>query len=205
MTDRNERLTWDDHFLNLSEFVALPLTALAWCSFAWRINQHRGKHSRGLAWPRAILIDAIASNDAPAGLTAIWEVYGIPSHIGPGRRVIDNGRRCWLVLLHVSSNQHWMADMLARAHGWAVQTTPVIDRKRGSSAVAAERGAWKASGNGTRAKTWDEALTRGIGSLVGTRQRYQKRAMQAPGLRATKRPATRRRGFGSRITDWMGR
>ena len=189
--DKPERLSLSDQLYNLNAGWWVALVALAQFSIA--INRNR-KPGQPWATPKAITTESYATGDAPAGVAAVWQQYGIAACCGSGIIVIEQGHKCHYLTHYVSSRQHWMADRVARAAGFCVVSPAVVNARGVSSQVDAERGAWKASGRVRRSLTWEESLRHGIGDMVGTRQTYVKRALAAPGLRAAKQVA-KPRGF----------
>ncbi len=180
-----EKLTWRDRLLNLS-IATHGLLFGPWMAmlFFVRINQHRGPHvSSRLRLPRSVAVDTLNSGGVPGGLITQWEQYGIPSAMLPFSFVrVVSGRKERVCRFWVSPDAHWMADRCARPY-WLVVSPAVWCPRRGSSAVDAARGAWRASGRQPRAHDWS---IRALGDLLGLRQAYANIVRNTPGLRRHK-------------------
>ena len=178
------KLSLADRLLNLSILAhSLLISPWAMLRFLWRINRHRGPRvGNGFRWPRTVRVDTLPSG-VPGGLLAEWEQYGIPAALLPGSFVrVAGSRKERVCSFWVSPDQRWIADRHARQR-WLVVSGSVWCPRRGSSAIDAQRGSWRASGNEPKARGLGEWSIRALGNLTGIRRGYVNRVRNEPGLR----------------------
>lgn len=136
-----EKLTARDKLWNAFNAISLPVYLALRLWFWVAINTRRASKDHSFAVPHGI---TLVANLAPPGYacTELWR-YGVATCGGPVWRRIEGGQRTRVATIYVSSRQHWQADRTLRAAGWDVLSAPVVDRRRGDSALSAQSGPWQ--------------------------------------------------------------